>query len=420
MRLFLALVSWIRTRSPRFKVVMLMIMLVIGGWGMHRIASSKPAVAELQTSRVTKGTLVLSLSSAGTVTAANSRSITTTATGVVKKIFAKNGEMIQSGSPLLELDLDQESKQTYSQAAANYQTAKNNVTTAQTAYYTIQADMLDNWDTYKELAESETYKDTSSATRALPEFIIPQNTWLASEAKYKQQQAVVAQAQTTLSSAALALRNVSPTLYAPISGTVNGLSLQVGSVLSPNGDSTVSNAKIANIITPSKPVITINVTEADVTKIKIGDKATITADALGEITFTGSVISIDTVGSTSSGVTSYPTVVQLDTEVPLLYPSMSVTAQIITTTKDNVLLIPSSAISTANGISTVQVLKNGMQQMTTIETGLASDTQTEVVSGLNEGDAVVMSAAAVSKPASNPTGTSVFSGLGGAGGMRIR
>jgi multidrug efflux pump subunit AcrA (membrane-fusion protein) len=281
--------------------------------------------------------------------------------------------------------------------------------------------MLENWDTYKELAESDEYEDTNSSTRSLPEFVIPQNQWLSAEATYKQQAAVVAQAQTALNNAALSLKEVSPTIYAPIAGSVTGLGLQVGSVISPKTDSTSGSDKIATITTVATPTISINLTEMDVTKVEIGDKATITVDALGEMTFTGSVVSIDTAGTTSSGVTSYPAVIKLDTAVQNLYANMSVTANIITETKHDVVLVPSSAITTQNGVSTVRLMKDGSPVSTEIAIGLTSDSQTEITSGISEGAVLMTGSTATTATKANATGTSsVFSGIGSGAGLRMR
>jgi multidrug efflux pump subunit AcrA (membrane-fusion protein) len=430
MNIFSKSITWIKTRSLLIKIVMVLLLGGLVWWGYRTITKTETTQAIIQTSTVEKGTLVVALSSSGSVASTNSRSVTSNATGVVKKLFVKNGDVVKSGQALFELDLDQDAKQSYAQASASYQSAKNILTSAQSAYYTIQADMLGSWDDFKTLSESDSYEDPNSENRTLPEFMISQNTWLSSEAKYKQQQAVVTQAQTALNSASLSLREASPTIYAPIAGTLNGLSLQVGSVLNTNSSSsststTTSNStKLASIITDAKPTIAIDLTEIDVTKVAVGNKVTITADALPDMTFTGSVVSIDRVGSVSSGVTSYPAVIALDTDVPNLLANMSVTANIITQTKNDVLLVPSSAVKTQNGQSTVQVMKDDVPIATTVVVGLSSDSQTEIVSGLKEGDVIATTATATTTGTSTTgtakTGTtSVFSGIGGGTGMRI-
>jgi len=109
-------------------------------------------------------------------------------------------------------------------------------------------------------------------------------------------------------------------------------------------------------------------------------------------TFTGSVVSIDTVGSVSSGVTSYPATIKLDVPDPSIYSNMGAQAVIITRSKTDTLMVPSSSIQTMDGSSFVRILtKNRQVDRNAVETGISSDTQTEILSGLSEGDVVVTS-----------------------------
>ena len=283
--------------------------------------------------------------------------------------------------------------------------------------YTLQSDMLSKWDSFKELSESDEYKDTTSANRALPEFVIPQSDWLATEAKYKNQQAVIAQAQTALNSASLSLQAASPIITAPISGKVSGLSLQIGSVLSSSSSDT-SSQKIASIQTEATPTLTLNLSEVDLPKVKAGQKATITFDSLADKSYTGEVISVDTVGSVSSGVTSYPAVIRFDTQSNDVFANMTAQANIIINTKQDVLLIPSTAIQTENGQTYVRVLKNGKEEQISVETGLASSSQIEIISGLTEGDSVITSTVTATRTGQQSSGQtqSPFSSFGGARG----
>jgi len=127
---------------------------------------------------------------------------------------------------------------------------------------------------------------------------------------------------------------------------------------------------------------------------------------------------INTTGSISSGVTTYPAVIQLDdTNSNDILPNMSATADIISEIKDNVLLIPSSAVQTVGSESTVKVLKNGQVTTVSVEVGDSSDSQTEITSGLSEGDTVITSTISTSTTTSGSS--SPFSGglrVGGFGG----
>ncbi|MCR4326613.1 MAG: HlyD family secretion protein, partial [Candidatus Roizmanbacteria bacterium] len=133
----------------------------------------------------------------------------------------------------------------------------------------------------------------------------------------------------------------------------------------------------------------ISLTETDVVKVLPNQRVTITLDAYSDKTFTGKVLAVDTSGSVTSGVTTYPVTILLDATNIALYPNMAVSAHIITSIKTNTLLIPSSALATTNNTSTVQVLKNGEVASVTVTIGESDGTQTEVTSGLSENDEIV-------------------------------
>lgn len=395
-------------------LVLVLVGGVIGWQVTHQPTNQK---ATITTAQVEKTTLVTSVTSAGQVAATNSQAVTTNVSGVVTHVYVQNGQSVKAGAKLAELDLSLEAQQSYTQALASYQAAKNSLASAQANLYSLQASMFGKWDSFKTLTESDTYQDTTSANRNLPEFHIAEKEWLAAEAQYRNQQAVVTQAKTALNSASQTLRLTSPIIYAPISGEVTGLSLLPGTVISAqSGNSDTTAQTIAQIVTDAQPTVTVNLTETDITKVELNDKVTITIDALPNKTYTGRVISLDKVGSISSGVTSYTAVIAFDIAAPEVLPNMSAQASIITDTRPDVLVVPSSAIQTQNGQSTVQVQTNGQTQVVSVETGLSSGTQIEIISGLKEGDTVIVGTTSTNTQKTNQT-TSPFSGLSGPGMM---
>ncbi|MFA6081138.1 MAG: efflux RND transporter periplasmic adaptor subunit [Patescibacteria group bacterium] len=412
------------------KIIFLIIILVVGYFSISKLFLNQAGKVTYQTEKAAKGNLVVTVTGSGSVASTNSSNITTSATGVVKNIYVKDGDVVKTGDKIAELDLDLEGQQKSSQAWASYQSAKNSLQTANDNLYSVQADLFTKWQSHFDLATSSLYQN-GDGTPNTPErqsqttYKVSEDNWLSAEAKYKAQQKAIEQAQLSLNTAWYAYQQASPIIYAPISGTVSGLSLQIGTVInsqSSNNTSATTN-KIANIKTDALPTLSINLTEIDVPKIKIGDKATITFDAFSDKTFTGKVISIDTVGSVSSGVTNYPTVILLDTKSNVILPNMGVSANIITNTKDDVLLVSSSAVKTdSNSSYYVQILKNGKPVNQTVEIGLSSDSQTEITSGLTEGNIIITSTSQITNTSTQTQ--SVFGGFGnqrGAGGnVRIQ
>ena len=402
----------IKKFSKNRKIVLISLMLaaVLGflGW---RVLGSKQEKAQYQTARAEKGTLIVSISTSGQVSSANNTSVTTQASGVVAKVYAQNGQLVKVGDKIAELELDLDGKLRSTQAWASYQGAKNNLESAKSTLYTLDSSM---W------AANRIFVNDALARGLLvydPTYIQESDNWLAAEAKYINQSNVVNQSQTSVNSAWLSYQQVSPIIYAPISGTVTGLSLQKGIVLVAQSTTSgsASSQKIASIKTDAPAQLSVDLTEVDVTKIEIGDKATITLDAFPDKTYTGKVISVDTIGSVSSGVTSYPAVIGLDAEAPEILPNMSVNAKIITSVVNDVILISSTAIQTTNGESMVKVLKDGQVSSVVVEIGEANDTQTAVISGLNEGDVIITGviASTNSKATNSSTTSSPCSSCGG-------
>lgn len=418
--------NWFLKSSPVTKIIVIVLILGVGFVVIPKLTAKKTQAPQYQTGQVEKGTLIVSIAGSGIVSTANSASVTTQTSGVVNKIFIENGQEVKSGDPIASVDLDMDGKQRAAQALASYQGAKNSLDSAQANLYSLQSAMFGNWKAYTDIAQNSTYQNPDGSAnannRVLTPFTIAQDDWLATEAKYKNQQNVIAQAQTSVSSSWASYQQASPTIYAPISGTISGLSLQIGSVLTAQTGSSGNSAsqRIANIKTTATPTVTVSLTEVDAPKIKIGNKATITMDALPDKSYTGKIVSIDTTGTVSSGVTTYPAVIKLDTGGSEIFPNMSAQANIITDIKDDVLLVPSGAVQTQNGQSTIRVMQKGKMTSVTVETGLSSSTQTEVTSGVSEGDTIVTSVQTVTTGTTTTrTGTASPFGGGGFGGGAV-
>ena len=408
-------------RLTRPQRVVAIILLACLAWFIFAVAGSKKnAGVTYQTGTVEKGTLIVAVDASGQASTANSASVTTQTSGVVSKIYVQNGQKVATGDPIAEVELDMDGRQRSAQALAGYQSAKNALDNANTSLYTLQSTLFTEWKSYMDAAQSSTYQNSDGSPkteeRTLPQYMSTYDDWLASEAKYKTQQNVIVQAQTSLTSAWASYQQASPVIYAPISGTISGLSLQVGSVLSAQTGSSGNSAaqRIANIKTEATPTVTVNLTQIDAPKIATGNKATVTFDAFPDKTYTGVVVSIDTTGSVSSGVTTYPAVIKLDTGSEEIFPNMSAQASIITQVKDNAILVPAGAVSTVDGSSTVRIMKNGTPSEVMVELGLSSDTQTEILSGVSEGDTVVTGT--TTQGSTQSTTRSVFSSFGGGAG----
>jgi HlyD family secretion protein len=141
----------------------------------------------------------------------------------------------------------------------------------------------------------------------------------------------------------------------------------------------------------SKLNLAVTLAETDMPQVQAGQPAEITFDAEPGQVFTGTVTEIDLVGTTTSGVVSYSAIVSIDHPTDTLRPGMNASANIVVQQRENVLLIPNRAVvSAGNRGKTVTVVTGGQSSTVPVTLGLSGDTQTEVLSGLREGDVVVI------------------------------
>jgi len=139
-------------------------------------------------------------------------------------------------------------------------------------------------------------------------------------------------------------------IRAPFNGIIATLTAKVGQNAS---------GSIGTLIAKQK-IVKIALNEVDIAKIKLGQKADLTFDAIDGLSITGFVDGIDSVGTVSSGVVTYNVTIVLDTDDARVKPGMSVSANIITDKREGVLIVPSSAIKNNKGASFVDVLSGNL------------------------------------------------------------
>ena len=111
-----------------------------------------------------------------------------------------------------------------------------------------------------------------------------------------------------------------------------------------------SSSKVLTLIT-TQQYADISLNETDISKVRAGQKATLTFDAIDGLTIDGTVAEVDQIGTVSQGVSTYTVKIGFDTQDPRVLPGMTVNATIITASKDSALVVPSSAVksTTLNG-----------------------------------------------------------------------
>lgn len=252
-------------------------------------------------------------------------------------------------------------------------------------------------DTHLSSLSSYTSKTNSYLTSLLSiktTILTSKETLVATDFDIADQQIKVDQAENSLIDAKDALNDCY--VYTPFSGTLAKLNVKRGDTLS-------SGTSIGTFITNLK-ISEISLNEIDVAKIKVGQKVSLTFDAVEGLSISGEVAEIDSIGTVSQGVVTYNIKIGFDTEDIRVKPGMSVSAAIITEIKQDVLTVPNSAVKSQGNTYYInrfdKIIPDGQgnQGVTssvppveqTVETGLSNDASTEIISGLKEGDQIII------------------------------
>lgn len=203
----------------------------------------------------------------------------------------------------------------------------------------------------------------------------------------------------------------------PLVAPFDGVVVSVNADVQP-GDDVNANTVILEVADTSLIDMSGTVDEVDVANVKLGQYATVTLDALPELELSGNVTGISAFAQSQSGVVSYPITVSLTIpEGTRLLQGMSATAAIKIELATNALLVPNGAIGGASDRPVVMVMANGQPQPRMVTLGATDGVRTEVVTGLKEGDAVIVIVATGStSPGQTPQGFRPPEGFIGPGG----
>jgi membrane fusion protein, macrolide-specific efflux system len=187
---------------------------------------------------------------------------------------------------------------------------------------------------------------------------------------------------------------------------------------SSSNSSSSSSSAFATITNLSSLDVVAGFPEADVTKVTVGQPATITLPALPNTDVPGKVVSVSPTSTVSSDVVTYDVQIDLTDPPASVKDGMTADVGVITASRSGVLLVPSSAITTTGTRSTVTVLANGKQTVEPVTLGLVGTSDTQILSGLKTGETVVIPTVSVT-PSTSSSSTSPFGGgglFGGRGG----
>jgi macrolide-specific efflux system membrane fusion protein len=425
------------------------------------------------TVQAAKGTLISSVSGTGNVIVDQTAKVNPSITGTVANLAINLGDQVKKGQSLFTVINDQldvatkKSYASYLQAKQGAQNAQAQLTAAQV---TATNQSQDSGQAKAQVTFDQANQQLAAAQAQLSQdqqilsTTVSTSTSIASlQAKVSSDQSSIVVAQDNVTAATIALqqsqnsassntqvakqqllaaqasveaaqKNMEATLadylnqqaaaaqrtiVAPISGTVTTLNVGTGDQLGSSGNSAAASAGgtvpiVISDLTTLKASVQIN--EVDASKVQVGQKATMTFDAIDGLSLTGKVAKIDTVGTVTQGVVSYAATINFDSIDSRVRPQMSVSTIITTQVKQDVLSVPNTAVKTSSTGSYVQVLQNGVPVQQDVQTGSVNDMDTEITSGLNEGDGVITQIISPSAT-KTPAAANAFPGLGG--GVRV-
>jgi len=331
---------------------------------------------QYETAAAEKGTLTISVSGSGNVVVDQLATVDPTISGTVTNLAVQVGDSVSKGQFLFDIVNDQLGV-SVTKSAASLEQAKNAVETAE-----IQEDQAEE---DLEAAEKKDKADPTAFSKGQLEILedkidtaenaveIAKKNLEAALADHRDQQSKAAERKVT----------------APISGTVNEVNIKNGDDLGKisSGTTTKQSPMIIGDLGTLKASISVN--EVDISRVSIGQKVMLKFDALDSLEVSGRVEKIDALGTINQGVVTYNVIVNLDTLDSRIKPEMSVSASIITDVVSNAIIVPSGSVKNEGGENYVEVLKGSVPERKTVTVGAANNTQTEIKSGLIEGDQVV-------------------------------
>lgn len=328
----------------------------------------------------------------GTVRSSNRVEVGARVSGKVEKILVKLGQKVKKGELIAELDsITQEN--TLNSAQAQLAAYKAQLVAAQTAYRVANSNFQRIAKLYKRKASS------------LDDYENAQNNLDSAKANVEQIQAQIKQSEIEVNTATTNLNYTKIT--SPIDGTVISIPVSVGQTVNAN-QTTPTIIQVADLDTM---LIKPEISEGDITKIKPGMKVQFTTLAEPDEIYQAEIASVDPALTTltdneysesvsnTNAIYYYANVLVPNPEHKLQI-GMTTQNTIITAQKQHVLVVPTLAIQKRNGQNSVQILDGDKVVEKVVQIGLHDDINTEILSGLNEGDNVILSQSSANEAAS--------------------
>jgi HlyD family secretion protein len=295
-----------------------------------------------KTEPVTQGKLVVKVSATGNLQPMNMVDVGSELSGIITEVFVDNNDLVKTGQVLAQLDLSK-LKDAVARSKADLLSAEAQVAQTKATAMEVRA-MLERYRQVSQLSDgkvpSKSEMDTAEANLKRAE---------ANEAVAK---ASVIQAKANLQSDETNLHKAS--IRAPINGVVLMRNIEPGQTVAATFQAPVLFSLADDL---AKMKLQVDVDEADVSQVKVGQQATFTVDAWPGRKYSGVITRVDFGSQTKEGVVSYPTLLEVNNDDLSLRPGMTATAEIITVTQENALLVPNAALRFSPAAAATSVKK---------------------------------------------------------------
>ena len=332
-----------------------------------------------QTRKVRRCTITEVVEASGTVNPVNTVSVGATVSGLIKEIYVDFNSVVKKGQILAQID------PANFQASVDQATAQINNAESNLARMNAVTEMSrKTYVRYKNL-----YAKNFIAKSELDQ---AESDYLSNLAQVGAAKAQIAQARATYNTA---ITNLGYTkIIAPVDGTIISREIDLGQPVAASFQAP-QLFTIAQDLTNMQ--IEVNVSEADIGKVKVGQEVTYTLDGYPDTDFTGKVTQVRISPTTVSNVVTYVVIVDVHNEDLKLIPGMTANVSIITDKREDVLCVPNVALKFTPETSGqkyknqgIWILQKNKPVRIDIEQGASDDTRFEVISDkIKEGDLVL-------------------------------
>lgn len=389
--------------------LILIMLLTLSGCGKGKKTSAPvqgDTAVNVSVFETKKKTIEDTVTYTGEIKASAAASISAKASGVAKAVYKEIGDFVSEGDILLIID-DTDYRTQYNQASAAYEAARaqyNSITNGGAQQTKLQLEAAlnsakieynnakSNYENQKVLYENGAISK-SAYDAAVTRYDNAQINFNTAQSNYDLTIGVVLEenktsakaslnsAKVTLEAASNALENT--VVRAPISGYIAGRNANKGQMVAQGVE--VFSIKATELVEAK-----INVTEAVISKISLGTKATIGVKAANAENIEGSVTTLSPTKNAQTGM--YQVGITIDNFDGILKDGMFADVKLALSVSEKALVIPSEAVlEDEDGKKYVFVADKNTAKRTNIETGIITDEYTQIVKGVKEGDKVVVS-----------------------------